>query len=107
MYRVGETRVFLVATWREVEQALAESEAHSANLTGLLIRDAEGAPALFELHGVGEANAVLATADPPSHDVHRRLVQPVLAAGRVAALEPWLRERVAAAARAVPRGGRR
>ena len=94
VYRVGETRVFLVATWREVEQALAESEAHSANLTGLLIRDAEGAPALFELHGVGEANAVLATADPPSHDAHRRLVQPVLAAGRVAALEPWLRERV-------------
>jgi len=89
--QVGETRVFLVASWALVEQALAESEPYSANLSGLLIRDADGSPALFELTGVGDANAVLATADPPLHDVHRRLVQPVLAAGRVAALELWLR----------------
>ena len=33
---IGATRVFAVATWALVEQALARSEAHSANLTGLL-----------------------------------------------------------------------
>jgi len=94
VHEIGATRVFAVASWALVEEALAQGDAHSANLTGLLIRDEGGAPALFELGGVGDANAVLATADPPPHDVHRRLVQPVLAAGRVAELEGWVRERV-------------
>ena len=91
---IGETRVFAVARWALVEAALADVDAYSANLTGVLIRGEDGAPALFELGGVGDANAVLATADPPPHDAHRALVQPVLAAGCVARLEPWLRERV-------------
>jgi cytochrome P450 len=91
---IGASRVFLVATWGLVEQALAALETFSANLTGVLIRGENGGPELFEFGGVGDANAVLATADPPSHDVHRRIVQPVLAAGRVAALEPLLRARV-------------
>ncbi len=90
---VGASRVFLVASWSLVEEALAREE-FSANLTGLLIRGESGAPELFSFGGVGDANAVLATADPPAHDVHRRIVQPVLAAGRVAALEAELRERV-------------
>ena len=94
VHEVGATRVFTVASFSLVEQALEAVDDYSANLTGLLVRDEGGAPAVFELGGVGDANAVLATADPPPHDVHRRLVQPVLAAGRVAELEAWLRERV-------------
>jgi len=91
---IGASRVFLVASWALVEQALAAGEAISANLTGVLIRGESGEPALFAFGGVGDANAVLATADPPLHDVHRRIVQPVLAAGRVTELEPALRARV-------------
>ena len=91
---VGASRVFLVASWALIEEALAAGAELSANLTGLLIRGESGAPELFSFGGVGDANAVLATADPPSHDVHRRIVQPVLAAGRVAALEGELRARV-------------
>jgi len=91
---IGDTRVFAVATWTLVEEVLARTGDTSANLTGVLIRGERGAPALFELGGVGDATAVLATADPPPHDVHRGLVQPVLAAGRIAALEGWLRARV-------------
>ena len=90
---IGETRVFAVATWALVEEALADVDSYSANLTGVLIRGEGGAPELFELGGVGDANAVLATADPPPHDAHRALVHPVLAAGPMARLEAWLRER--------------
>ena len=90
---VGASRVFLVASWALVEEALAAGTTFSANLTGLLIRGESGAPELFAFGGVGDANAVLATADPPLHDVHRQIAQPVLAAGRVTGLEHELRER--------------
>jgi cytochrome P450 family 144 len=93
VHAIGTSRVFFVASWALVEEALA-CAAFSANLTGMLVRGENGEPEAFAFGGVGDANAVLATADPPPHDVHRRLVQPVLAAGRVAALEPELRERV-------------
>jgi cytochrome P450 len=93
VHEVGASRVFLVASWALVEEALVSPDL-SANLTGVLIRGADGAPELFDFPGVGDANAVLATADPPAHDAQRRVVQPALAAGRVAALERELRTRV-------------
>jgi cytochrome P450 family 144 len=91
---IGASRVFAVASFALVEQALAAGADLSANLTGVLIRGDTGEPEPFVLGGVGDANAVLATADPPGHDVHRRVVQPELAAGRIGALEGELRERV-------------
>ena len=90
VHEVGRSRVFLVASWALVEEALASPD-FSANLTGVLVRGADGEPEQFAFGGIGDANAVLATADPPAHDVHRRIVQPVLAAGRVAALEGFAR----------------
>ena len=90
VHEVGASRVFLVASWALVEEALASPD-FSANLTGVLVRGDAGEPEPFAFGGVGDANAVLATADPPPHDVHRRIVQPVLAAGRVAELEAFAR----------------
>jgi cytochrome P450 len=90
VHEVGRSRVFLVASWALVEEALASPD-FSANLTGVLVRGDAGEPEQLAFGGVGNANAVLATADPPAHDVHRRIVQPVLAAGRVAALEEFTR----------------
>jgi cytochrome P450 len=90
VHEVGRSRVFLVASWALVEEALASPD-FSANLTGVLVRGDAGEPEQLAFGGVGNANAVLATADPPAHDVHRRIVQPVLAAGRVAAFEEFTR----------------
>jgi cytochrome P450 len=90
VHEVGRSRVFLVASWALVEEALASPD-FSANLTGVLVRGDAGEPEQFAFGGIGNANAVLATADPPAHDVHRRIVQPVFAAGRVAALEEFTR----------------
>jgi len=90
VHEVGRSRVFFVASWALVEEALASPD-FSANLTGVLVRGDAGEPEQFAFGGVGDANAVLATADPPPHDVHRGIVQPVLAAGRMAALESFAR----------------
>lgn len=90
VHQVGRSRVFLVASWALVEEALASPD-FSANLTGVLVRGDDGEPEQLAFGGVGNANAVLATADPPAHDVHRRIVQPVLAAGRVATFEASVR----------------
>ena len=88
--RVGDTGVHLVATWDLIEDALAREEDFSANLTGVLVRGDDGQPAALELPATG-ANQVIATADEPSHKVHRAIAQPRLAQQRIAELEPKLR----------------
>jgi cytochrome P450 len=93
---VGSSGVFLVATAALVEEALTRTRELSSNLTGLLVTGAGGAPEIFDMRGVGDSTDVLATADAPAHEPQRRIVQPALAAGRVLALEPWLRERARA-----------
>ena len=90
---VGSSGVFLVATAQLVEQALARADVFSSRLSGLLVTEADGTPGVFDMGGVGDSTAVLATADEPAHAGHRRIVQPPLALGRVAGLEGWLRER--------------
>jgi cytochrome P450 len=89
--RVGDTGVHLVATWDLIEEALAREADFSANLTGVLVRGDDGKPAALELPATG-ASQVIATADEPSHKVHRALAQPRLARQRIAELEPRLRD---------------
>jgi cytochrome P450 len=88
--RVGETGVHLVATWDLIDEVLRREDDFSANLTGVLLHTKEGGPDIFPLPDVG-ANHVIATADEPSHSVHRALVRPSLVAARVAALEAPVR----------------
>lgn len=96
--RVGESGVHPVASWALVDEALGREADFSANLTGVLVRGGDGLPASFALPDTG-ASHVIATADEPRHAVHRGLVQPRLAAPRVAELEErirgWAREALA------------
>jgi cytochrome P450 len=96
--RVAETGVHVVATWNLVEAALSREADFSARLTGVLMRDARGGPAIFELPTGNDEIDVLATADEPRHAVHRALVQPRFASALVTALEErvrvWAREAV-------------
>lgn len=89
--RIAETGVHLVATWDLIEEVLRREADFSAHLTGVLIRDADGAPTTFALPG-GAATQVIATADEPRHGVHRKLSQPRLTAPQAAKLEPALRD---------------
>jgi cytochrome P450 len=91
VYRVPGTGVHLVSSWALVEEALERVDDFSNRLSGLLIRGPAGEPVEFEMAGTGTAIDVIATADDPEHALHRRIVQPLLSAGRVAELEPAIR----------------
>ncbi|MEM7410001.1 MAG: cytochrome P450 [Myxococcota bacterium] len=88
--RIADTGVHLVASWDLVEEALGREDDFSANLTGVLVADANGAPSTFPLPDSG-ASHVIATADEPEHALHRRIAQPRLTPARVARLEADLR----------------
>lgn len=89
--RIAETGVHLVATWDLIEESLSREADFSARLTGVLMRDEAGGPAVFELSTLGDETAVLATADEPHHAVHRAVVQARFASALVAALEKPVR----------------
>ena len=59
--RIGESGVHTVASWALVDEVLGREADFSANLTGVLFRNPDGAPDVFPLATGG--NAVIATAD--------------------------------------------
>jgi cytochrome P450 len=88
------SRTFVVSTAALVEEALGRPEDFSSNLTSLVYRGEDGSAHVFDMAAMGDAIHVLATADPPTHTRHRKLLQPSLTPGRVAALDGLVREAV-------------
>jgi cytochrome P450 len=74
----GVENVYLACTWDLVEEAAAQTRLLSSNLTRMLYRGDDGNPAVYEQLPLDDPLHTLATADPPSHTAHRRLLQPVL-----------------------------
>jgi cytochrome P450 len=95
VYPIAGTGVFLVSTWKLVEEALTRHEDFSANLTGMLVAGAGGRPELVELAGLNTFSDTIANADEPEHAVHRAIVQPAFTADLIGALAPELRRRAA------------
>ncbi len=86
VHRVGDSGFHLVCSWAAVDDAIKRPRVFSSNLTATMTyRDGRVVP--FELDGLGGPTHALATADDPSHALHRRLLVPHLAARRLAALE--------------------
>lgn len=92
VWQLPGQQTYLVSDPALVRDAVARPAELSSNLVSLLHRDAGGAPAQLRIAELGDAIHVLATADPPVHTRHRRLLQPHLNAVAVAPLEPWLGE---------------
>ncbi|MDG2308172.1 MAG: cytochrome P450 [Candidatus Binatia bacterium] len=88
--RVAATGVHLVATRDRIEEVLDREEDFSANLTGVLIRGDEGQPTTLDLPQ-NAATRVIATADEPSHAVHRAVSQPRMSNSRITELEGPIR----------------
>lgn len=82
---------YLVSDPTLVRDAVARPEDFSSNLVSLLYRDASGRPATFDMAPFGDPINVLATADPPNHTRHRKLLQPHFSPTAVARLEPTVR----------------
>jgi cytochrome P450 len=86
VWEISDTGLFAVSTFKLVAEAAARVEDFSSNINFLLYRDDAGLPCRFPF---GDAGAqALATADPPTHALHRSTVFPELVAKRMAELEP-------------------
>jgi cytochrome P450 family 144 len=87
VWQMPGTGTFVVTRAELVNEAVARVDDFSSNLTSLVHRGADGLPRAFDMTPMGDAIHVLATADPPVHTQHRKLLQPHLAPGVVARLE--------------------
>jgi cytochrome P450 family 144 len=90
VWRVPEAPMYLVSTWDLVTEAVGRVDDLSSNLD-LLLYTEDGRPAMFDMRPLGANIRTLATADPPVHGAHRKLVFPDLVAKRMAGLEPTTR----------------
>ena len=86
VWEIPGTGLFTVSTFDLLAEATGRVEEFSSNISCLLYRDDAGLPCRFSY---GDASVqALATADPPTHALHRSTVFPELVATRMAELEP-------------------
>ncbi|MCX6398466.1 MAG: cytochrome P450 [Propionibacteriales bacterium] len=74
VHRVSGTNCHLVSTWALVQEAVARTDDFSSHLRSVLVQGDDGVPRAFGMDGGGAVEQVLATADDPSHKLHRGLV---------------------------------
>lgn len=91
VWRIPDTTMFVISAWDLVVEAVGRPEDLSSNLEVLLYTGEDGRPALFDMTPLGENVHTLATADPPDHTVHRKVVFPSLVERRMTELEPTTR----------------
>ena len=98
VYQVPGTDVYLISSHKLVDEALRNNNDFSANLTGVLVTNADGSPELFDFTQFSGAVNAIANADEPFHGVHRKLLMPQLNARKVEAmaddLRNWSAERI-------------
>src|SRR4051812_38213812 len=92
VYRVPDTPLHLVATWELVTEALGRVDEFSSNLEALLYLGDDGRPAMFDMTALGANIQTLATADPPTHTLHRRAVFPSLVERKMREVEDLAHE---------------
>ncbi len=90
VHRIGDSGFYAVCSWDAVNDAISRPEDFSSNLTATMVYDGAGVLTAFEMDPVGGPTHVLATADDPTHVVHRKMLIPRLAAKRIRASEPFI-----------------
>jgi cytochrome P450 len=91
VYRVPDVPLYLVSTWDLVLEALGRTDDFSSNLHALVYTGDDGMPALYDMRVLGASVQTLATADPPTHTVHRRAVFPSLVERKMRDVEGFTR----------------
>jgi cytochrome P450 len=100
VWPVGDTDVYTINSYEAVTEACRRVEDFSSNLRYFLYRDDDGLPARERHARADEDGAqVFASADPPTHGQHKKLISPEFSPNRIASLESRLvkvtRERLA------------
>ncbi len=90
VWRIPGQNSYLVSDPVLIRDVVARTSEFSSNLVSVLHRDDGGGLVAFDLTPYGDPANTLATADPPVHTRHRRLLQPHLSPAAISALEPVL-----------------
>ena len=86
VHQVDDSGFYVVCGWDAINEVIGRPDDFSANLT-MTYSPTDGV-APFEMGELAGPTQVLATADDPSHAVHRKMLVPQLAAKRIRATEP-------------------
>ncbi len=89
VWRVPETDIFVVTSYSLLEEAANRTTDFSSNMRSLVYRSATGAPACLSMGD--NKMQVLATADPPQHGEHRKILAPLFTPKKLSALETDIR----------------
>jgi cytochrome P450 len=92
VWRLPGQETYLVSDPGLIREAVALPNELSSNLVSILHLGKDGGPVTFDMGEVGDSTNVLATADPPAHTRHRKLLQPHFTPAALARLEPTLCE---------------
>jgi len=92
VWRIPGQDSYLVADPTLLREVVARTTEFSSNLVSLLHRDDNGCLVAFPMLPFGDPMNVLATADPPVHTRHRKVLQPHMSTAAVARLESTLRQ---------------
>lgn len=106
VWEMPGTGTFVVTTAALVAEATSRTADFSSNLSSLLYTDEAGRPTVFDMSSRGSAIHVLATADPPGHTDHRKLLQPLFSPAAVEAIASFVTERTAELVDALVADGR-
>lgn len=90
VWELPGTKTFLVSSAALVAEVVGRTEDFSSNLTSLLFTGDDGRPTVFDMTQLGPGTHVLATADPPVHTAHRKLMQPLFAPKALDALDQFV-----------------
>jgi cytochrome P450 len=91
VWQIPGQDTFLVSDPLLIREAAGRPDDFSSNLVSLLHDNGNGCPVAMQITKYRDPIHVLATADPPIHTRHRRLLQPHLSPVVVASLEPKVR----------------
>ncbi|OBI76221.1 cytochrome P450 [Mycobacterium sp. E740] len=90
VHRVGNSGFYAVSSWDAVSEAINRCDDFSSNLTATMVYQPGSGVSAFPVGELGGPTQALATADEPSHAVHRKALLPQLAAKRIRAFEPFI-----------------
>ena len=90
LHRVGDSGFYLVSSWAAVTDAANRPQDFSSNLTGPITYSPQRGVAPLPMDGLGGPTHILATADDPSHAMHRKLMLSQFTAKHVREFEPHI-----------------
>ncbi len=87
--RIGDSVFYAVCGWDAVQEAVDRVDDFSSNLTATMVFHDDGTVTPFDMGPAGGAAHALATADDPTHALHRKILLPHLSAKRVRIIQEF------------------